>query len=69
MDKARKRPVRRCRVCGRVLRNAESIARGMGPTCERRVIGVVSRVRNGRPREREDCEYEAIDLFDLGDEG
>lgn len=30
-----------CKVCGRPLKNPTSIARGMGPTCERRVLGVV----------------------------
>ena len=68
MAKARRKPVPRCRVCGRALRSPDSIARGMGPTCERRVIGVVSRIRPKRPREREGCEYEPIGLLDLEEE-
>ena len=67
MAKARKRQVAHCKVCGRVLRNPDSVARGMGPTCERRVIGVVSGIRPNRPKERDGCEYEPIGLFDLGE--
>lgn len=70
MAKQKRKQVAHCKVCGRVLRNPDSIARGMGPTCERRVIGVVSGIRAKRPKERDGCEYEPIGLFDLeGEDG
>lgn len=68
MAKQKRKQVGHCKVCGRVLRNPDSVARGMGPTCERRVIGVVSGIRANRPKERDGCEYEPIGLFDLGGE-
>ena len=68
MPRSKKR-VCRCKVCGRALRNAESIARGMGPTCEKRVIGVVSRINGGRAkRPTIQCEFETISLFPLGED-
>lgn len=66
MAKQKRKQVAHCKVCGRVLRNPDSVSRGMGPTCERRVIGVVSHIRANRPKERDGCEYEPIGLFDLG---
>lgn len=68
MAKQKRKQVAHCKVCGRELKNDESIARGMGPTCERRVIGVVSRISAARPRPKRAAKYEAIGLLDLGDE-
>lgn len=40
----------RCKVCGRPLRNPNSVAKGMGPSCERKVIGVVRGIDASRKK-------------------
>lgn len=50
---ARKVSVCKCKVCGRVLKSPESIAKGMGPQCERRVLGVVRGVTLVRPKPKQ----------------
>lgn len=60
--------VKRCKVCGRILRNAESIAKGMGPTCERRVIGVVRGIDASRKRGISSDGPECVGLISEEDE-
>lgn len=59
-----KNKVCRCKVCGRVLNNPESIARGMGPQCERRVLGVVRGVALAKAKPKKPREWTQRWLFE-----
>lgn len=54
----------RCKVCGRVLKSPESIARGIGPTCEQKVLGVVRGASLGKPKAKRHGEWSQKWLFD-----
>ena len=45
----------KCKICGRALRNPDSVAKGMGPLCERRVIGIARGIVASRKAVR-NCE-------------
>lgn len=53
-----------CKICGRVLKSPESIARGMGPLCERKVLGVVRGASIAKPRAKAQGEWTQKWLFD-----
>ena len=52
-----------CKVCGRPLKNAQSMAKGMGPQCERKVLGVVRGASLGKPKRNTKCEWRQLWLF------
>ena len=65
MAKASRAKACHCKICGRSLRSPESIARGMGPTCEAKVLGVVRGASLGRPKAKaKQCECTQMWLFD-----
>jgi len=39
-------PSLRCRICGRVLKNEESIKTGVGPTCLEKTFGIIYSLKN-----------------------
>lgn len=55
--------VHRCKVCGRALRDPESVAKGMGPSCERKVIGIARGMTASRKARRPSGEPECVGLF------
>lgn len=56
----------RCRVCGRSLRSPSSVAKGIGPSCERKLFGVVKGITASRSHSHRDGDVECMGL--LGDE-
>lgn len=53
-----------CKICGRVLKSPESIARGMGPKCEQKVLGVVRGASLGKPKAKPQGQWAQKWLFD-----